>query len=190
MLETFKLQTLWYITERSQTNTAPALEDPREAGQTPLQKTICDAEGGKLEKWSRAWAMERGRTGDWWSEEWYSILEFMQMETGTAEPAIWPWDPPDSGQQQRSQMKEASLFWIRPPQKAIMDWNATVSHVSVTGTGCFPRLRWSLCGHTQSVLLPDALVMPLGLAAWVTNLKWVTCAIAWGHAEAGDPCRN
>lgn len=39
----------------------------------------------------------------------------------TAEPAIWPWDPPDSGQQQRSKMKDVSLFWIRPPQKAAMD---------------------------------------------------------------------
>lgn len=66
--------------------------------------------------------MERGRTGDSTVRGMvYSILEVMQMQTGTAEPAIWPWDPPDSGQQQRSEMKEVSLFGIIPPQKATMD---------------------------------------------------------------------
>lgn len=143
MLETFKLQTLWYITERSQTNTAPALEDPREAGQTPLQRTICDAEGGKL---------ENGAGHELWREV---ELEIDGLRNGIQHPGVYA--DGDRNHWTCHLAMRAPWLWATTkvpdegsftPQKAAMDWNATVRHVSVTGTGCFPRLCWSLRGHT------------------------------------------
>lgn len=136
-------------------------------------------------KWSNVLWGQHAAMVQWELQDGVQQSEAYAVADSTSKPAAWLWDPPGSGQLRRQQADEGSFsIWLGPPQ------HITVAH-DATKRPCWflwsmflvpwHNEIWDACDHMQSVLLPDALVMPLGFAASGGHPE-VSVAI-WGHVE-------